>query len=224
MDSEQEKLRILLVDDHPVVREGLRSMLEGDSRFEVVGEAISGDDALIQVDQLEPAVVLTDILMPGMNGIELTRQIKRVKPDIVVILLTMYDNKMYVIEGIRAGAAGYLVKDSTPEFLRNAIHTAANGGTIVRSNLLHQAIRGLIRGSNQPDANGAYDSIAERFTSRELDVLHLIADGYTNKEIARELSLAEITVKKHVQSVISKLGVSDRTQAAISAARLGLVH
>ncbi len=216
--------RVLLVDDHFVVREGLRSILNGDPRIEVVGEAVSGKDALEQVQKLEPDVVLTDILMPGMSGIEVTRQIKRLRPEIVVILLTMYDSKMYVIEGLRAGAAGYLVKDSSADFLRNAIVTAVNGGTIVRSNLLHQAIRGLVRGSNKVENEQGDGSIEERLTRRELDVLRLIAEGYTNRDIARELSLAEITVKKHVQSVISKLGVSDRTQAAISAARLGLVQ
>lgn len=224
MVSVSKTSRILLVDDHPVVRDGLRSMLSGDPRIEVVGEAVSGKDALEQVQQLEPDVVLTDILMPGMSGIELTRQVKRLRPETVVILLTMYDSKMYVIEGLRAGAAGYLVKDSSADFLCQAIDAAVNGGTIVRSNLLHQTIKGLIRGSNKVENEQGDGSIEERFTRRELDVLRLIAEGYTNKEIAMELSLAEITVKKHVQSIISKLGVSDRTQAAISAARLGLVQ
>ena len=224
MVSMSKTSRILLVDDHPVVREGLRSMLSGDPRIEVVGEAVSGKDALEQVQKLEPDVVLTDILMPGMSGIEVTRQIKRLRPEIVVILLTMYDSKMYVMEGLRAGAAGYLVKDSSADFLRHAIDAAVNGGTIVRSSLLHQTIKGLVRGSNNIDNEPGDGPIEERFTRRELDVLRLIAEGYTNKEIATELSLAEITVKKHVQSIIAKLGVSDRTQAAISAARLGLVQ
>ena len=120
MVSISKTSRVLLVDDHPVVREGLRSILNGDPRIEVVGEAVSGKDALEQLHQLEPDVVLMDILMPGMSGIEVTRQIKRFRPDIVVILPTMYDSKMYVIEGLRAGAAGYLVKDSSADFLRNA--------------------------------------------------------------------------------------------------------
>lgn len=224
MSSARKISRILLVDDHPVVRKGLCSILSGDPRLKIVGEAVNGEDALEQVQQLKLDVVLTDILMPGMSGIEVTRRIKRVRPDLVVVLLTMYDSNAYVTEGLRAGAAGYLVKDSSPEFLCNAVIAAVNGGTIVSSNLLHRAIKGLVRGSNKRENEQGDDSIEARFTTRELDALRLVAEGYTNREIAMELSLAEITVKKHVQNIISKLGVSDRTQAAISAARLGLVQ
>ena len=216
--------RILVVDDHPVVREGLCSMLKGDPQLEIVGTADSGEAALQMVNQLEPDLVLMDILMPGMSGIELTRQIKTERPATVVILLTMYDSNMYVVEGLRAGASGYLVKDTSPEFLRDAIDTALKGGTIVKSGLLHQAIKGILRGSKRSAGDQAESSVEERFTPRELAVLRLVAEGSTNRQIARNLSLAEITVKKHVQSIISKLGVSDRTQAAITAARLGLVQ
>ena len=216
--------RILVVDDHPVVREGVCAMLNGDPQLEVVGTSDSGKDALEKLYELEPDLVLLDILMPGMSGIEVTRQIKMARPTTVVILLTMYDSTMYVVEGLRAGASGYLVKDSSPEFVRHAIDAAINGGTIVRSGLLQQAIRGLPRGSKQSAGDQVDASVEQRFTMRELEVLRLVAEGSTNREIARELSLAEITVKKHVQSIISKLGVSDRTQAAITAARLGLVQ
>ena len=224
MSTTQNTWRILIVDDHPVVRQGVCSMLNGDPQLEVVGTAVGGEDALDQLIQLEPDLVLTDILMPGMSGIELTRKIKTERPATVVILLTMYDSNMYVVEGLRAGASGYLVKDSSPEFLRDAIDTAIKGGTIVKSGLLHQAIKGLLRGSRQPAVDQVDSSVEERFTPRELEVLRFIAEGSTNREIAKELSLAEITVKKHVQNVIAKLGVSDRTQAAITAARLGLVQ
>ncbi len=224
LTTAQKTWRILIVDDHPVVREGLCSMLKEDPRLEIVGTADSGEAALEMLNQLEPDLVLMDILMPGMSGIELTRQIKTERPTTVVILLTMYDSNMYVVEGLRAGASGYLVKDSSPEFLRDAIDTALKGGTIVKSGLLHQAIKGILRGSKRSAGDEAECSVEERFTPRELDVLRLIAEGSTNRQIARNLSLAEITVKKHVQSIISKLGVSDRTQAAITAARLGLVQ
>lgn len=224
MSDLAKKYRILVVDDHPVVREGVCSMLSGDPQLEVVGRADSGKDALEKVNLLEPDLVLLDILMPGMSGIEVTRLIKLARPATVVILLTMYDSKMYVVEGLRAGASGYLVKDSSPEFLRDAIDTAMKGGTIVKSSLLHQAIRGLLRSSRQSEGDQLDAPAEERFTPRELEVLRLIAEGSTNRQIAGEMSLAEITVKKHVQSIISKLGVSDRTQAAIMAARLGLVQ
>ena len=224
MSALAKTYRILVVDDHPVVREGVCSMLNGDPRLEIVGTADSGEDALEKLNLLEPDLVLLDILMPGISGIEVTRQIKAARPATVVILLTMYDSKMYVMEGLRAGASGYLVKDSSPEFLRDAIDTAMKGGTIVKSGLLHQAIRGLLRSSRQPEGDQLNASAVERFTPRELEVLRSIAEGSTNRQIAKELSLAEITVKKHVQSIIAKLGVSDRTQAAITANRLGLVQ
>ena len=223
MSAVGKTLRILLVDDHPVVLKGIRSMLSENPEIEIVGEASSGEEALDKLNQLEPDVVLTDILMPGMNGIEITRRVKRARPETVVILLTMYDSNVYVMEGLRAGAAGYLVKNSSPEFLLHAIETAVKGGSIVKTDLLHQAVKRLTRFGNeteteQPDAVGT-----GRFTVRELDVLRLVAEGYTNRDIAKELSLAEITVKKYVQSVISKLGASGRTQAAIKATQLGLV-
>ena len=203
--------------------EGVRSMLSKNPQLEIVGEVDNGADALEAVERLKPDVVLTDILMPGINGIELTRRIKVSRPSTVVILLTMYDSNVYVVEGIRAGAAGYVVKNTSPEFLRHAIETAVKGGTIVKSDLLRQAIKGLTRITQDGDTEG--DAAGQgRFTIRELDVLRLIAEGYTNRDIAKELSLAEITVKKYVQSLMSKLGVSDRTQVAIMSTRLGLVQ
>jgi len=218
-------LRVLVVDDHPVVREGLRSMLSSDPGIEVVGEADSGEKAIEMADQMEPHVVLTDIRMPGMSGIEVTRQVKAAWPGTAVIVLTMYDSEMYVVEALRAGAAGYLVKDSSRELLCHAINSVVDGGTMVRSGLLRRAIQGLMRTPRQPAEGEVVDPVVtERFTARELDVLRLVSQGHANREIAGELSLAEVTVKKHVQSIIGKLGVSDRTHAAIVAVRLGLVE
>lgn len=218
-------IRVIVVDDHPVVREGLLAMLSRDPGIEVVGEAGSGEEAIELTTRLQPDIVLTDIRMPGMSGIEITERIKASQPGVAVIVLTMYDSGMYVVEALRAGAAGYLVKDSTREFLCNAIHTVMNGGTIVRSGLLRQAIRGVPRpalsGRMEGDPPGGAE---ERFTTRELEVLRLVAEGHHNKEIAHQLGLAEVTVKKHVQSIIAKLGASDRTHAAIVAVRLGLVE
>lgn len=220
------RVHVLLADDHPVVRAGLRTMLESDPKIEVVGEVGSGEEAVESVALLEPQVVLMDIRMPGMNGMEATRRIKSARPAIGVIVLTMYDCEMYVVEAIRAGAAGYLVKDSSRELLCHAIHAVADGGTMVRSTLLRRAIHGLLHVPEAPmgDANGSAPTGIERFTSRELDVVRLMAQGFPNKRIAHELSLAEVTVKKHVQSIIGKLGVSDRTHAAIMAVRLGLAE
>ena len=224
ISTESRVLRVLVVDDHPVVLEGLRSMLTGDPEIEVVGEASGGEEALEMVQHLQPDVVLTDLRMPGMGGIELTQRIKAAHPGTAVIVLTMYDSEMYVVEAIRAGAAGYLVKDSSRELLGHAIRTVVDGNTMVKSSLLRKAVRGTSRlHRHSEDAqNGSY--IAERFTPREQEVLRLVAQGTANREIAKELCLAEVTVKKHVQSIIGKLGASDRTHAAILAVRLGLVE
>lgn len=220
----KRRLRVMLVDDHPVVREGLRAMLEGDPGIQVVGEAVCGEEAVEKAVQLEPDVLLTDIRMPGMSGIEVTQRIKAALPGTAVIVLTMYDSEMYVVEALRAGAAGYLVKDSSRELLCHAINAVMDGGTIVRSGLLRQAIQGLLRLPQQVEDSGAERHLTERFTPRELDVVRLVTQGRANKEIARELNLAEVTVKKHVQSIIAKLGASDRTHAAIVAVRLGLAE
>ena len=224
MSAVGKTLRILLVDDHPVVLKGIRSMLSENPELEIVGEAYSGEEALEKLTQLEPDIVLTDILMPGMNGIEITRRVKRARPETIVILLTMYDSNVYVMEGLRAGAAGYLVKNSSPEFLRHAIETAVKGGSIVKTDLLHHAVKRLTRFADGTETEQPDAMETGRFTVRELEVLRLVAEGYANRDIAKELSLAEITVKKYVQSVISKLGASDRTQAAIKANQLGLVQ
>ena len=223
VQSLARKVRVLLVDDHPVVREGLRGMLASDPDIQVVGEASSGQEALERAVQLEPDVVLTDIRMPGMSGIEVTRRIKMAHPGIAVIVLTMYDSRMHVVEAIGAGAAGYLVKDSSRELLNHAIRAVVDGGTMVRSDLLRLAVQGLSRGARQHQDERADFPMTERFTARELEVLELVARGWANREIARELSVAEVTVKKHVQSIMAKLGVSDRTNAALAAVRLGLV-
>ena len=217
-------LGVVVVDDHPVVREGLRAMLDSDPGIEVIGEASSGEEAIEMATQLQPDVVLTDIRMPGMSGIEVTQRIKASLPGTAVIVLTMYDSEMYVVEALRAGAAGYLVKDSSRELLCHAINAVIDGGTMVRSGLLRQAIQGLLRIPQPEEEPGEDRGVIERFTPRELDVLRLVAQGHANREIARELSLAEVTIKKHVQNIIGKLGASDRTHAAIVAVRMGLVE
>jgi len=214
----------MVVDDHPVVREGLRAMLSNEQDIKVIAEASSGEEAIEKVNQLEPDVVLTDIRMPGMNGIQVTQRIKAARPSTAVIVLTMYDSEMYVVEALRAGAAGYLVKDSSRELLCHAINAVADGGTMVRSSLLRQAIQGLLQIPRQLPEGQADSVVTERFTARELDVVRLVTQGYANREIASELNLAEVTVKKHVQSIIGKLGVSDRTHAAIMAVRMGLAE
>jgi DNA-binding NarL/FixJ family response regulator len=216
-------ITVLLVDDHTVVREGVRTMLSEERDIVVVGEASSGEEAIQKATELDPNVVLMDIRMPGMSGTEAVRQIKSARPITPVIMLTMYDSDMYVVDALQAGAAGYLTKDVSRELLCHAIRLVVDGGTTVRSGLLKCAIDALLRASaGKKQESGV--SLVEHLTPRELDVLRLLACGHGNKEICRELHLAEVTVKKYVQQVIQKLGVSDRTNAAIHAVRLGLVE
>ena len=220
-------ISVLLVDDHPVVRQGIRAMLQDQPSLQVIGEAANGQEALQKVAELQPQVVLMDIKMPGMSGTETTRQIKRAHPTTAVIMLTMYDSEMYVMEAIRCGAAGYLTKESSGELLSHAIQAVVDGGTLVRSGLLRRIVEGLVHArtvSGSAEPSEARVMVSEHLTSRELEVLGLLTQGYGNKAICTELSLAEVTVKKHVQSLIGKLGVSDRTHAAIVAVRMGLVE
>jgi len=217
----RDSIRVLLVDDHTVVREGLRSMLASDQGIAVVGEAASGEEGIEKVEELSPDVVLMDIRMPGISGIEATKEIKEKAPITSVIMLTMYDSEMYVIEAIRAGAAGYLTKDSSRELLCHAVRAVLDGGTLVRSGLLRQAMLGLVTMPRDKSSDGG-ESLLDNFTPRELNVLRLLSLGHGNKAIGAELDLAEVTIKKHVQSIIGKLGVSDRIHAAVVGARLGL--
>lgn len=223
MSDEERALRVLIVDGYPVVREGFRSMLNGEGDIQVVGEASNGEEALEMAFRLEPNVVLTGIKVSGMSGLEITQRITAERPDIAVIVLTMYDNETYVVETLRAGATGYIVKGSPREFLRHGIRAAAQGGTAIRRDPLYQAIQGLVRTPREGENGHLTPGVTERFTARELDVLRLVAQGCANKEIAQELHLAEVTVKKYVQRIMGKLGVSDRVRAAIAAVRLGLV-
>ena len=216
-------IKVLLVDDHTVIREGVRRMLSGEPDIVVVGEASSGEEALQRAQELAPHVVLMDIRMPGMSGTEAARRIKKASPTIAVIMLTVYDSDAYVVEAIQAGAAGYLTKDCSREILCHAVRAVVDGGTLVGSGLLRRAIQGLLH-SGKGMEYAVDSSLSSRLSPREQDVFRLLAQGNGNKDICAELNLAEVTVKKHVQSLIGKLGVSDRTQAAILGVRLGMVQ
>lgn len=219
-----QAVRVVVVDDHPVVREGLCAMFHDAPGIAVVGAASEGEGAIELATRLEPDVVLMDIRMPGMSGIEALRRIKALRPCTAVIIITMYDTKTYLLEALGAGATGYLVKDSPVEIFCHAIHAAMGGYAVVKGDLLRQAIQGILRGGAEAGSQNLDSRLAQRLTPRELDVLRLVARGCLNKEIAKELSLAEVTVKKYVQSIMAKLAVSDRTNVALSAVRLGLVE
>lgn len=224
MSIEEKRLRLLLVDDHPVIREGLRVILSAHPKFNVVGEGSSGEEAVELVKNMAPHVVITDIRMPGMDGIELTRQVRAINSDIAVLVLTIHESEMYLMEALRAGASGYLLKDSPQTLLYHAITTVANGGTVVRGSLLQQAIQTVFRVPRGAQGDGVDSTALHRLTERDLNILGMISQGYANKEMASKLNLAEVTVKKHLQGIFVKLGASDRTQAATMAVRMGLVH
>ena len=219
-----EKIRILVVDDHPVVREGFRAMLSTDKSIEVVGEACDGAEAVAMVAEKEPNIVLMDIRMPKMDGIEATRHIKDKNPSTSVIVLTMYDSDAYVIDAVRAGASGYLLKDTSRELLLHTIRTVSSGATLIKTDLLYEAICSLVA-----DSNGREKPVAstleniETLTHREQEVLKLVVDGYTNKNIGKELSITEDTVKKHMQSILAKLDATSRTSAVAKATRAGII-
>ena len=205
-------IRVLIVDDHSVVREGLRMFLVRDPDLEVVGEAADGAEALEQARHLRPDVVVMDLLMPVMDGIAATRAIRRELPETEVLALTSVLESASVVDAIRAGAIGYLLKDTQAAELRKAIKAAAAG----QVQLSPQASAHLLGAIRTPE-------LPEPLTPREMDVLRLLAQGQSNKEIARALDLVEETVKSHVRHILAKLGVQSRTQAVLAAIRLGIV-
>jgi len=204
-------IRILIADDHSVVRQGLRMFLGLDAELDVVGEAENGAEALRMAHELRPDIVLMDMLMPVMDGITATGSIRRELPDTEVIALTSVLEDAAVVGAIRAGAIGYLLKDTQADELCRMIKAAAAG----QVQLSPQAASRLMREVRAPDSPVA-------LTGRETDVLRLLAQGMANKEIARGLQIGEKTVKTHVSSILLKLGVQSRTQAALYAAQIGL--
>ena len=206
-------VRIVVTDDHSVVRQGLRMFLELDRELEIVGEAANGAEAVELAKSLEPDVVLMDLLMPVMDGISAITEIRAQAPGVEIMALTSVLEDASVVGAIRAGAIGYLLKDTNAEELRLAVKAAAAG----QVQLAPEAAVRLMREVRAPEA-------PEALTGRETDVLRLLADGQSNKEIAANLSIGEKTVKTHVSNILTKLGVQSRTQAVLAAMRSGLIH
>ncbi len=213
---------VFLVDDHQLVRQGLRTILRGASGIEVVGEASSGEEALAVVKEIKPDVILMDIRMDGTDGFKSMKQIKKVCPNTAFIMLTVYDSELYAAEAIRTGASGYITKDCTRELLVNGIRVVSQGGTVWQEGILRRATRGIPGLSGEGTGEDATAQIVEQLTPRELEILALLAEGYGNKQICTRLNLADITVKKYIKNILTKLGVSNRTHAALMAVRLGL--
>jgi DNA-binding NarL/FixJ family response regulator len=214
-------IRVLLVDDQALFREGLHTLLSVYPELEIVGEAANGQEALQQAESLHPDVVLMDLRMPVLDGVTATRRLKEIRPSCRVIILTTFDDDEYVFDGLRAGAVGYLRKDVSSEKLVEAIRTTARGDSFLQPNIAAKLVAEFARmdESSTPQAQQLVDPLSQR----ELEILALVAEGASNKEIGAKLFIAEGTVKNHVTNILSKLGVRDRTQAALRARELGLI-
>jgi DNA-binding NarL/FixJ family response regulator len=213
-------IKLLLADDHAMVRRGLQVFLSTQNDIKLIGEAATGQETLTQVAALQPDIVLMDIHMPGMSGIEATKQIKLSHPDVKVIILTSFSDQEHALPAIRAGAKGYLLKDIEPEDLVRAILNVHNGKVELHPDVAGQLMSQFADADQ--DASPSVDHGIPELTAREQDVLKLIASGKSNRTIAEELFISEKTVKSHVSHVLSKLGMTDRTQAAIYAVKHGL--
>jgi DNA-binding NarL/FixJ family response regulator len=209
-------IRVVVIENEALVRQGLVRVLALDPEIEVVGEARDGAEGLGMVGERHPDVVLLDVRMPGMGGIEVLRALGRTVP---CLLLTTFDDPEVALQGLRAGAKGFLLKDVSFEVLTSAIRAVAAGGTFARPAVTERILRGLEAVSAHPDLDGQHD----RLTDRETEVVRLLAGGYSNAEIGRALGVAERTVKNHVSNVLAKLYVRDRIQAVLKALGLGLI-
>ncbi len=214
-----EPITVLIVDDHKVVRQGVRAFLDTQPDITVVGEAESGAEAVKLAGEYAPDVVLMDLVMPGMDGVEATRQLKQASPRTQVIVLTSYHQDEHIFPAIRAGALSYLLKDVGPEELAEAARQAAKGEAVLHPRVASRVVQEL-HGARAEDDLNPFTELSER----ELEVLRLIAAGMSNADIAEQLVISEKTVKSHVSNILSKLHLGDRTQAAVYAWREGVVR
>jgi two-component system, NarL family, response regulator LiaR len=209
---------ILIADDHEVVRNGIRSYLENISDFHVVGEASSGEETLSMVGELIPDIVLLDLIMPGMDGIETTRRVRELSPRTKVVILTSYHEDVHIFPALKAGATSYILKDMKMDKLVDVLHRAVQGEVTLHPRVASRVLQN-IRGENSGE-----QPLFTELTERETDVLKLIASGMTNSQIAEKLVISENTVKGHVSNILSKLHLADRTQAAVYAWQQGIVN
>lgn len=213
-------IKVLIVDDHALLREGLIKILSLEDDLKIIGEAGKGEEAIQLTRTLKPNVILMDINMPGVNGIEATKVIKKEFPSIGIIALTIHDDEEYIFELVRAGVSGYVLKDIQPERLVSAIRDVAQGKSVIHPNITAKLLGEFNRLSERKNRPSSFGEL----TMREIEVLELIAQGMANKDIARVLFISEKTVKNHVTSIFRKLNVEDRTQAALYAVKNKLVN
>lgn len=214
-------ISVLLVDDHALIREGLRQLFTLQEDIQVVGEAADGDEALRRIRHLQPDVVLMDIHMPGVDGIALTQQITHDLPEVAVIMLTMYRDQQHIIQAIKSGARGYLLKNSPIDEVAQAIRTVHAGGTLIEPEMTGAIVSELRRLYERPAKKG--QRILDLLTEKELEIVRYVAMGMSNKEIADKLIYSEKTVKNYLSVIFQKLNIRDRTQAAILALRQGIL-
>ena len=215
----RQRIRVLLVEDHAIVRQGVRLLLDGQADMEVVGEAEEGGTALELVSQKEPHVVLMDLAMPGINGLEATAEIKRRWPDVQVIALTVHDNDEYFFQMITAGAAGYVLKGADPSELLEAIRTAHQGDVFLHPPLTTKLVRDYLRRARLGEVSDSYDALSER----EKQVLRFIGEGQTTQEIAEALGISISTVQTHRAHIMEKLNLHRRSELMKYAVRRGLI-
>jgi len=218
MAPERTLARVVIADDHELARTGLRGMLTGEPDLEVVGEASTGQQAVTLCRRLRPDVALMDVRMPDLDGLAATRIIKEESPRTAVVMVTMHENPEYLLEALKAGAAGYVLKDATHEEVLRTVRRVVDGEALLTPEIASRLLVRLVR----EKAATPPPSPATPLTSRELVVLRLVAQGWTNREIAADLHLSAGTVKVHVERILAKLGVSHRTQAAVRAVEMGI--
>jgi DNA-binding NarL/FixJ family response regulator len=214
--------RLILADDHHLLRRGFKSLLSGEPDLEVVGEASNGLQAIEMCRRLDPDLILMDVRMPEMDGITATRRIKDERPGVGILMVTMHENPDYLLEALNAGAAGYVLKDAPGDRLISAVHRTLNGESPLNQELATLLLRRLAdEKHHKPPPQPAFHSPVESLTPRETEVLTLLTTGQTNQQIAHSLNISKGTAKVHVERIIRKLDVSDRTQAAVRAIELG---
>lgn len=222
-------IRVLLVDDQTLIRQGIRLLLEIEPDIQVVGQAANGQEALQQVESTHPDVVLMDVRMPGMDGVTATREIARRFPEVRVIILTTFEDDETVFEGLKAGARGYLLKDISSEEMATAVRRVAAGEALIEPRLTRKVLAEFSRlatasdRQTSPKSATLSESMPAPLTERELEVLQALARGLSNREIAEQLVITEGTVKNHVSNLIDKLGVRDRMQAVLKGQERGLI-
>ena len=218
-DTQQtaQTITVLIVDDHQLVREGVRTFLQRQSDITVVGDAASGQEGLKLAAELVPDVVLMDLVMPEMDGVETTRRLKQISPSSQVIVLTSFDDDQHILPAIRAGALSYLLKDVSTAMLADAVRKAARGEVVMTPQVAKRVMQELRQGGRTPTP------LDSDLSEREVEVLRLIAEGRSNTEISERLVISEHTVNRHVSNILSKLHLADRTQAAVYAWREGMV-